>query len=273
MGQPFANTKPLLLPFVVLSIAHKHTRSANLNVCFHHANRIAILEHAFDTTIMQKNRNTPAHILQKYAPDADYSALADYAFGITTIDGVRIPPEQITQESDLLSSDNQQPSQRVDEANDINNHLPQGGDEQVEEEHFPGVRYLDDDNNRSYPAYERPPPSSVSPWLTPAFLSRLGEPDIPNVSRLRRLVPRRTKLYITNMDDLRREAARGERGFQVIVRDIDSKGWAAAFDDVFKWLKWSKYGFYTPEHFGDWCMYPFRASHAFPSWQEMTLAF
>lgn len=115
-----------------------------------------------------------------------------------------------------------------------------GRDLQAEKKHIPGVKYLDDDNDRSHPAYEK------QPWELPPF---------PHPC----FVPRPDQICIYNMADLRREAAAEAAAgvkdvFGLVVQDIDSQGWAAGFDDMAKLLKWGdRFRFDTPEQFDGWC--------------------
>ncbi|KAJ4414873.1 hypothetical protein N0V82_007666 [Gnomoniopsis sp. IMI 355080] len=125
------------------------------------------------------------------------------------------------------------PSRPSNQAKDNGEHRD-GRDHQAEEEHIPGVKYLDDDNDLSYPAYEK------QPWELPPF---------PHPC----FVPRPEQIYIYNMADMRREAAAGAEDFELVVQDIDSQGWAAGFDDMAKLLKWGdRFRFDTPEHFDGW---------------------
>lgn len=126
------------------------------------------------------------------------------------------------------------PSHRSDQTKD-NNDYSKVQDHQVEEEYFPGVKYLNDDNDRNYPAYEK------QPWELPPF---------PHPC----LFPRPDQFFIHNMADLRREAASGEPILELVVQDIDYEGWAAGFEDMAKLLKWGdRFRFNTPEHFDGWC--------------------
>lgn len=141
-------------------------------------------------------------------------------FGPATMAKQKAAPTPSVQTHTSVPSIHRMPGQRRDDTEDSDDQKSR--DFQVEGEHFPGVKYLDDDNDRSYPAYEK------------------------------RACPRPRQIHISNMADLRREAARGEPVFEAVVCHIDTNGWAAGFDDIVKWLKWGRHGFNTPQDFDDW---------------------
>lgn len=140
-------------------------------------------------------------------------------------------------DDDLVPLNGQEPDQQADETTGAGGD-PQDVDNPVEEIYVPWVGDLPDiiDNDHSYSAYEPETSSSLSPQ----------EPVDPFSGQIR----------ISCMDDLRYLAAAGEPVFGEVIDDIDMEGWAAGFDDMFKFLKLGeRFVFDTPEAFEAFCVF------------------
>lgn len=139
-------------------------------------------------------------------------------------------------------SNDPQPYQEADQMTDAGGDA-QNVDHPVVEEYFPpwgnpsGIDLENgNDNGRSTSTYEEQP--EVSSFVTEYLF-----------------VPNDGLIHIGCMSDLRLLGCRNPI-FTDIVHDINMEGWAAGFDDMFKFLKLGeRFPWPTAEAFGDFCTF------------------
>lgn len=169
-----------------------------------------------------------------------YIKMDEYTLrNVTIFEADPLPVLLSLPEYNLVPSNDQQPDQEADQMTDA------GGDLQnvyhpVVDDHFPwGIPSEIDlenghDNDRSPSTYEEQP--EVSSFVPGSLF-----------------VPNDGLIHIGCMSDLRLLGYRNPI-FTDIVRDIDMEGWAAGFDDMFKFLKLGeRFPWPTAEAFEDFC--------------------
>lgn len=141
----------------------------------------------------------------------------------------------------MVASNDQQPDQEADQMAETGGD-PQNVDHPAIEDHFPwgtpsGIDLENDNNNdRNHSTHEG---------------QREAHPSVPGSS----LVPNDGLIHIGCMSDLRSLATR-DPIFTDIVHDINMEGWAAGFDDMFKFLKLGeRFLWPTAEAFEDFCTF------------------